>query len=328
MLDQRTARRQLSRSCVLLCLGAFSVEAFIPSTPTAALPSVYQRSILRSPSTFRPAPLNGLFDDLVGEPDEIDEIPPELRDEIYRAEENTPAAQGRTLRIAAYLFLTVAGVTTAFGNAFLNDLRFGDGAPSEDLAYYGFGWVADNFLFSFLLTNAIGGLLGLLGAGLCGTLAEVELRSKKENAEQIWTEMQRRKEAKENPPSRKKRNKKKSGGMQPTNKKDMTGKQRKRLAALSELMEEEPVMQDIVEEKPAESATPAAEVESKESEKDDGIMGKIKGFYDKADSMAASQALLLNKELEDRGVVDKITDESGLKVIGKEAASKLKEEKD
>jgi len=37
--------------------------------------------------------------------------------------------------------------------------------------------------------------------------------------------------------------------------------------------------------------------------------------------MAASQALLLNKELEDRGVIDKITDESGLKVIGKEAAA-------
>ena len=34
---------------------------------------------------------------------------------------------------------------------------------------------------------------------------------------------------------------------------------------------------------------------------------------------AASQALLLNKELEDRGVIEKITDESGLKVVGKEA---------
>ena len=43
--------------------------------------------------------------------------------------------------------------------------------------------------------------------------------------------------------------------------------------------------------------------------------------------MAASQALLLNKELEDRGVIDKITDETGLKVVGKEAAAKLKEKK-
>jgi hypothetical protein len=37
--------------------------------------------------------------------------------------------------------------------------------------------------------------------------------------------------------------------------------------------------------------------------------------------MAASQALLLNKQLEDKGILDKITDESGLKVIGKSAAS-------
>ena len=44
--------------------------------------------------------------------------------------------------------------------------------------------------------------------------------------------------------------------------------------------------------------------------------------------MAASQALLLNKNLEEAGVVDKITDETGLKVIGKEAAAKLSEKTD
>ena len=37
--------------------------------------------------------------------------------------------------------------------------------------------------------------------------------------------------------------------------------------------------------------------------------------------MAASQALLLNKELEDRGMIEKITDETGLKVVGKKAAA-------
>ena len=83
---------------------------------------------------------------------------------------------------------------------------------------------------------------------------------------------------------------------------------------------------------PAEKAPQAAaaadggndDVEKKE---EGGIVGKIKGFYERADSMAASQALLLNKELEDRGVVEKITDESGLKIIGREAAAKLEEEK-
>ena len=37
-------------------------------------------------------------------------------------------------------------------------------------------WVANNFLLKFAFTNKIGGALGLLGAGLSGTLAEVEVR--------------------------------------------------------------------------------------------------------------------------------------------------------
>ena len=53
-------------------------------------------------------------------------------------------------------------------------------------------------------------------------------------------------------------------------------------------------------------------------------MDKMKDFYEQADNMTASQALLLNKELEDRGVVEKITDETGLKVIGKDAAAAAK----
>ena len=52
------------------------------------------------------------------------------------------------------------------------------------------------------------------------------------------------------------------------------------------------------------------------NEGEGGLMRKMKNFYDQADQMAASQqALLLNKELEDRGAVEKITDETGLKVI-------------
>ena len=81
-------------------------------------------------------------------------------------------------------------------------------------------------------------------------------------------------------------------------------------------------------EAPAEMSPPAAEAADDDKKKDEGgIVGKIKGFYEKADSMAASQALLLNKELEERGVVEKITDESGLKVIGREAAAELEDEK-
>ena len=60
-----------------------------------------------------------------------------------------------------------------------------------------------------------------------------------------------------------------------------------------------------------------------EEQKGEGVLKKIKNFYKQADDMAAAQALLLNKKLEEGGVLEKITDESGLKVIGKEAATKL-----
>ena len=153
----------------------------------------------------------------------------------------------------------------------------------------------------------------------------LQIRSKKENAEKIWQEIERRQTLKDNKVNKKK--KKRSQLTQSRSKRDMTGTQKKRLSALEELMVDddnndvdEVAVQEEVEQNTRDEG---ANTESKEQEptKDDGIIGKIKGFYDKADSMAASQALLLNKELEDRGVIDKITDESGLKVIGKEAAA-------
>ena len=135
---------------------------------------------------------------------------------------------------------------------------------------------------------------------------------------------------KENKISKKK--KKRSQLTQSKSKRDMTGKQKKRLSALEELMvnddeEKQPpvVHSSISYEETVESADGYTEAEEKNEEDNNGILGKIKGFYDKADSMAASQALLLNKELEDRGVIDKITDESGLKVIGKDAAAAQKD---
>ena len=103
-------------------------------------------------------------------------------------------------------------------------------------------------------------------------------------------------------------------------------KQKKRLNALSEvILEDSPSPPPQVKTEPIETETPAVD-EGANSENSEGIFDKLKGFYEKADSMAASQALLLNKELEDRGVVEKITDDSGLKVIGKDAAKKLQKE--
>ena len=276
--------------------------------------------------------LYGLFDDDDNLNNQQSEIPPELKDEIYAAEANTAAAQGRQQRVITYVLLTIIGVTTAFFNAFLSDLRFGDGAPSSDLAYYGFGWVQSNFLTSFLFTNKIGGALGLLSAGLSGTLAEVEIRSKKENAEKIWAEMQRRKAVKESPTKSGRKKNKKKKSMAQSSKRDMTGKQKKRMSALEELMDSQPpIVAEEQQQQEVKNETKddkdGSEVPEKKEESDGGLIGTIKGFYEKADSMAASQALLLNKELEDRGMIDKITDETGLKVIGKDAAAKMQEKK-
>lgn len=303
--------------------GAFMTSSQYPRH-TRALPSLYQRH--RQPSS---SALYGLFDN--EDANQQPEIPPELKDEIYEAEANTAAAQGRQQRVIAYVLLTILGVTTAFFNAFLSDLRFGGGAPSSDLEYYGFGWVQSNFFTGFLFTNKIGGALGLLGAGLSGTLAEVEIRSKKENAEKIWAEMQRRKAIKGSSTNASKQKKKRSMSQ--------SSKKKKRMSALEELMEydDEPpstVTPDspIAEHQEAETVTKDKKDDDQSTHRLDkqsagGLIGTIKGFYEKADSMAASQALLLNKELEDRGIIDKITDESGLKVIGKEAAAKLQEKK-
>jgi hypothetical protein len=154
----------------------------------------------------------------------------------------------------------------------------------------------------------------------------IQIRSKKENAEKIWQEIERRQTLKDNKVNKKK--KKRSQLTQSRSKRDMTGTQKKRLSALEELMiddddndVDEVVVQEEVEQNTQDEEASKESKEQESTAKDDGIIGKIKGFYDKADSMAASQALLLNKELEDRGVIDKITDESGLKVIGKEAAA-------
>lgn len=157
----------------------------------------------------------------------------------------------------------------------------------------------------------------------------MQIRSKKENAEKIWQEIQRRQSQKDNKATKKK--KKRSKLTQSTSKKDMTGKQKKRLSALEELMIDDDDNYDepaVVESAEQITEDAAEESTTNSSNEGGGIFGKIQGFYEKADNMAASQALLLNKELEDRGVIDKITDETGLKVIGKEAASKLDSNKD
>jgi predicted HNH restriction endonuclease len=136
------------------------------------------------------------------------------------------------------------------------------------------------------------------------------LDSRRKNAERIWEELERRRN--EGAPTKKKKKKR----VEEPRKKKQSGKQAKRLGALSEVVLDEAAQQTTEQQ-------PQAEPEKKE----EGMMDKFKEWYNKADSMAASQALLLNKKLEEEGIVEKITDETGLKVIGKEAAAKLVEAK-
>ena len=255
-------------------------------------------------------------------------IPAELKDEIYQAEANTPAAKDRGQRIALYAVIAFVGVLCAFFNVFLGELRNGtgpDGVPGVDLETAGFGWVAGNFVTSFLFLNKIGGGICLLGGAGAGLLAEAEFDTKRINAEKIYEEMVRRRDAKSN----KKKKKASPTSSASKKKKRRSGKESKRLSALSEVVLDEssspaPDQPTAREDAQVDEDKPS---QSKEDEKEEnkGVFGQIKNFYDKADSMAASQALLMNKKLEDAGVVEKITDESGLKVIGREEAAKLKE---
>eukprot|EP00529_Nitzschia_sp_RCC80_P020497 CAMPEP_0113450270 /NCGR_PEP_ID=MMETSP0014_2-20120614/5740_1 /TAXON_ID=2857 /ORGANISM="Nitzschia sp." /LENGTH=406 /DNA_ID=CAMNT_0000341597 /DNA_START=20 /DNA_END=1240 /DNA_ORIENTATION=+ /assembly_acc=CAM_ASM_000159 len=272
-------------------------------------------------------------------------IPPELKDEIYKAEANTSAAQDRGKRIAFYTIVAIVGVALAVFNGFLTEIRMtgidGNGlgvVPPEDgstrvgvevLVEAGFGWVLANPVFKFLFTNKIGGGLCILFGGASGLLAEAELDTKRLNAEKIYEELERRREQKMKKSQKQNNNQNKKKA---TGKKRRSGKETKRLSALSEVItvEEQPAatvpMDNSKKEDTVVEATTEKQEESEPTAMSDqagGLFDKVKGFYEKADSMAASQALLLNKKLEDAGVVDKITDETGLKVIGKEEAEKL-----
>mmetsp|Transcript_23997 Transcript_23997/g.51958 ORF Transcript_23997/g.51958 Transcript_23997/m.51958 type:complete len:355 (+) Transcript_23997:102-1166(+) len=252
------------------------------------------------------------------------DIPAEIRAEIFEAEAKTQAGQERSGRLANYAAIVVFGLGTAIFNTFLTGLQ----EDGSTLAETGFGWIQGNPINSFLFTSKIGGAIALVSAGLSAVMSEVELRGRRENVEKIWQEVQKRKEERERGGGKSRAQRKKKGGK---NKKKMQ-KQAKRLAALSEVMVDDDEG-TVAKEQQVDVATTNTEDEepaeaSTGKKEEGGILGKMKGFYEQADSMAASQALLLNKELEDRGVVEKITDESGLKVIGREAASKLKKSDD
>ena len=170
-----------------------------------------------------------------------------------------------------------------------------------DLSTQGYGWTTS---IPFLSTSW-GGFFDVLAAGMLGTFVELENRTKEDVAEQIWEEFEKRKLDAEKPKKKAKASKKKR----------KFTKSQKQFAAISEVAIEEPKIPEVAQ-------------PTEEPKKEEGVWNKVKNFYDQADQMAASQALLLNKALEEKGVVDKITDETGLNVIGKDAVDAKRKSQD
>jgi len=173
-----------------------------------------------------------------------------------------------------------------------------------------------------ILSTKIGLYIDMALAGVCYFLVENEYVRKFNTQEAIWKEIVKRKEANMASGSSKKKKKKSI---------KMKGKKGNRMKALAEVIDVAEVgIENTVVPAPVpvvENSTESPVIEDGKQSDENGMLGKIKDFYSKADDMAATQALILNKKLEDAGVVEKITDETGLKVVGKDAAKKLIDEK-
>ena len=284
----------------------------VPSTATTA--TLHQDSIRSTTALYAQeensagggGPLSFLFNPYESK------IPKEIEKEIYEAEGNTPAAQDRSKRIALYAVIAFVGILMAFFNGFITELR---SSPTPDggafsLQDSGFGWVESSFLTRFFFMNKIGGgILLLTGAG-AGLLAEAEYDTRRINAERIYEEMVRRRTAKAEKEAPKKKKSRKAS------------KEKKRIKALSEVLVDDETETETTAESEKETAVASrevkAETDAKPEKEGGGVFDSVKNFYQRADSMAASQALLLNKKLEDAGVLEKITDETGLKVFGRQ----------
>jgi hypothetical protein len=240
-------------------------------------------------------------------------IPKEIEKEIYEAEGNTPAAKDRSQRVAIYAAIAFVGILLAFFNGFITELRNSPMPDGTDfsLEATGFGWVEASFLTRFFFMNKIGGGIMLLTGAGSGLMAEAEFDSRRINAEKIYDEIVRRRTARQD---------KEDAAVPRKKKKRASTKGKKRMTALSEVLSPETEAKVQESEPPvvAKQEESPAEPEKISDEKEGGIVGSVKNFYQRADNMAASQALLLNKKLEDAGVLDKITDESGLRVVGKQ----------
>jgi len=156
-----------------------------------------------------------------------------------------------------------------------------------DIADKGYAWTKS----VFFLYNGFGGYVDIIAAGVLGTLVELEYKTRDDTIEKIWKEFERRKEK----PKKSIRKQRKR-----------SSKQSKRLKALAEVIVQDDTLANETVEQETESidAKPTKVIKEKTS-----VVDKLKNLYAEADSMALAQAVNLNKELEDRGILDKIEKE-------------------
>lgn len=179
----------MKSTLVISLLGV--TDAFVPSAPLQFKSIASQQKKINTPkkvfsrSNYHDASIGGSTSILYSSQDSNNEkksidvmmgkvdIPDEYKEEIFRAEANTPAARDRDTRIAIFGAIALLGIGISSFNAFLSNMR--DGADLTPINELGFTWVSGNPLTSFLFLNKFGGGLALLSAGLGGTMVELEV---------------------------------------------------------------------------------------------------------------------------------------------------------
>jgi hypothetical protein len=243
-------------------------------------------------------------------------IPREAEKEIYEAEGNTVAARERTQRIGLYSVVAAIGILSAFFNAFITELATSSSSSETSASpadlHELFPWAFANPVLAFLLTTKLGGGFVLVCGAVSALLIEAEFSARRDNAQKIYAELIRRRERAAAAKERGTKQAKNNG---------LSGKEAKRLTALAEVVETADYQPPPVSSPPIASADVNETGASSGGDVLSSLLNPIQEFYQKADRMAASQALLLNKELEDRGILEKITDkETGLKIVGRKTA--------
>ncbi|GMI17048.1 hypothetical protein TrLO_g9623 [Triparma laevis f. longispina] len=218
-------------------------------------------------------------------------IPPEAFEVVAEAEANSPAGKSRNLRVAGY----GAGAAIASCVGLIQAAGVG-GAEVPDWVDY---LPASGYLGCFFDT---------VGVAFFGTFITLEFQTRDKNRLDIYEELLRRREGGGGSGE--------GGGV--TAKKEKKKKKNKKQRGIDEIasleMKRVGEREGVLVQKEEEVKVGAEDApNSKKS-----MFDKAKDFYKEADSLAYQNALLLNKKLEDEGVLEKITDETGLKVVRNE----------